>query len=313
MAEYLASVQRDDEDDDDDDDDEAEFQPGMDDEDDDEDDEDNDEDELDDDASDDGSVLVWKGTVTFRDGTLVYSGTTSEGEPFALTSSDAAGPLYWDWNCPIAEGNTSNQDRRMRSVTLEGTGAAANVEAILTATQQTNASETAASARNKGTGGQEDSKLSAKVAPNEELKQSSKTSTTPALGYAFTLYCQGVGFELYGEIPPGATDGVALECRYRKVSVAPAAAKAAGAAAAAGATAAKAAAVSDDDDVVDADQGVDYNELIALHEDAGMPVAEVRKRYGRGNRSTSQDTSSKKFKTMPTDDEDDEDDEDIGF
>jgi hypothetical protein len=50
-----------------------------------------------------------------------------------------------------------------------------------------------------------------------------------------------------------------------------------------------------------------------LHEDAGMPVADIRKRYGRGRVRLVPRHRPRNSKRMPTDDEDDDDDEDIGF
>jgi hypothetical protein len=82
------------------------------------------------------------------------------------------------------------ENRRMRSVTLQGTGAAANLEATFTATQQT---VKATSAQRKGTDEHEDSKLSAKLPPPEEVKKSpAKTPTAMATEYTYTLYAQGV-------------------------------------------------------------------------------------------------------------------------
>jgi hypothetical protein len=72
---------------------------------------------------------------------------------------------------------------------------------------------------------------------------------------------------------------------------------------------------SDDDDY--GDTGVDYDELIALHEDANIPVESVRKRLRNGT-DNGNDTTPKKFKPPPSsrqDEDDDEidDDDDVGF
>ena len=275
MAEYLASVQNDD-DDDDDDDDEAEFQPGM-----DEEEEEDEDDYPQEDEEED--AIVWKGKLSFVDGKLHYAGKTSEGDYFDLSSPQ---PLYWNWKCPTA--TKERDEHRMRSLVFEG--APSNVDMTLTA----NKPQAAGSAT-----GEEDGKMSAKMPPDDGKKKAS----SKAAAKVYTVYGQGSGFELYGELPPGDDDGVQLECRYQKVSAAPAAA-----------ASASAAAVSDDDDIDDVDEGVDYNELIALHEDAGMPVGELRKRVRRG--ADTDEASTKKPKCTPPDeeeDDDDDDDDDIGF
>ena len=61
---------------------------------------------------------------------------------------------------------------------------------------------------------------------------------------------------------------------------------------------------------MDADQGVDYDELIALHEDAGMSVADLRKRYAK--HPIGHIPPAKRSKRMPSSDYDEDDDE-IGF
>jgi hypothetical protein len=63
---------------------------------------------------------------------------------------------------------------------------------------------------------------------------------------------------------------------------------------------------SDDDDYNSNDE-VDYDELIALHEDAGLPVATIQKRY-RGDAGGGA-TQKNIFKSIP----DEDDDDDIGF
>ncbi|GAX25391.1 hypothetical protein FisN_5Lh489 [Fistulifera solaris] len=65
--------------------------------------------------------------------------------------------------------------------------------------------------------------------------------------------------------------------------------------------------VEDDDDEVD--DGVDYDELIALHEDAGLSVEELRRKYRTGE---SAEPPSKRPKTQEKD-QDDDDDEDYCF
>jgi hypothetical protein len=322
MAEYLASVERDEDDededdDDDDDDDEAEFHPGIDDvTDDDEDDYQQDDDDDDDD--DDSEAVRWKGKLSFANGTLKYSGVTSEGNSF-LVHSKKSESLYWNWYCPTAT-KQEDQSPRMRTISLEGTPS--NVSITITATDQKQQQQQQQQHSNKNLKDDQDrdendGKMAAKMPPTEGKKQA--TSAALPTWMIYSVYGQGDGFELYGELLPHAlshpdkqTDdevstSVPLECRYRSTTQHQHAARAA----------AVATAVSDDDDdIVDADQGVDYNELIALHEDAGMTVGEIRKRFGRRADATANEESNKKAKTIPEvekDDDDDDDDEDVGF
>ena len=67
----------------------------------------------------------------------------------------------------------------------------------------------------------------------------------------------------------------------------------------------------DDDDVDDnADQGVEFNELIGLHEDASLTPEQLRaKYYGGGDNDGKPGSISKRQKSM----EDDDDDSDVGF
>ena len=83
--------------------------------------------------------------------------------------------------------------------------------------------------------------------------------------------------------------------------------------AAAAAAAAAAACLPDeddeDDDFDDADDQVDYEELIALHEDAGLPVDALRKRYRGDTEGASESLPKKKAARK----EDEDDDDDYGF
>ena len=82
--------------------------------------------------------------------------------------------------------------------------------------------------------------------------------------------------EFKGCYHPGDGKSVALLCQARMITVSkPATAVAAATAAAAGHKDEG----EDDDDEDDADENVDYDELIALHEDAGLSVDALRKRY----------------------------------
>jgi len=67
----------------------------------------------------------------------------------------------------------------------------------------------------------------------------------------------------------------------------------------------------DEDDLNEADGQVDYDELIALHEDAGLSVDALRKRY-RGP-TEGADESPPKKKAASKEDDDDDDDDDYGF
>lgn len=77
------------------------------------------------------------------------------------------------------------------------------------------------------------------------------------------------------------------------------------------ATAAAASANDDDDD--EADEGMGYDELIALHEDANVNVEELKRRYQGGSTDNGDDegkpSAAKKLKPAPKDDSDD----DVGF
>jgi hypothetical protein len=122
----------------------------------------------------------------------------------------------------------------------------------------------------------------------------------------FTVYGKGKNnfgaFELLGQLDPSTAEerAVPLECRKRMVSAAPVAA---------------AAAVADEDDDDDADEELDYDELMALHEDAGLSVDDLRKRYasGDGGMAAGYDgvddvkPAAKKQKMQQEDSDDDED------
>jgi hypothetical protein len=133
--------------------------------------------------------------------------------------------------------------------------------------------------------------------------------------------------EFQGGYHPGNGKRLSLVCRVRMVASKPASAMAAAGAAAgaaskpAAAAAASAAAhrVDDDDedeDYDDADDEVDYEELIALHEDAGLPVDTLRKRYHSGAATVEDQEDNGKKKAKPTPKsgyDDDDDDSDYGF
>jgi hypothetical protein len=150
---------------------------------------------------------------------------------------------------------------------------------------------------------------------------------TLALALDESVSSGGAGeiMEFQGGYYPGNGKRLPLVCRVRMVASKPASAMAAAGAAAASKPPAAAAAaahrVDDDDededeDYDDADDEVDYEELIALHEDAGLPVDALRKRYHSGANTVEEQEDNGKKKAKPTpksgDDEDD-DDSDYGF
>jgi hypothetical protein len=111
---------------------------------------------------------------------------------------------------------------------------------------------------------------------------------------------------------------IALVCRVRLLPPAPAAVTTAATspAAAVGSTAKD----SSDEDFDDADDEVDYDELIALHEDAGLSVDDLRKRYHEGDGGTTTTESPSKRSRQPAaqfsssqPENDDDDDDDFGF
>jgi hypothetical protein len=126
--------------------------------------------------------------------------------------------------------------------------------------------------------------------------------------------------EFQGGYYPGNGKRLPLVCRVRMVASKPASASASAGAASKPAAAAAAHRVDDDDededeDYDDADDEVDYEELIALHEDAGLPVDTLRKRYhsGAATIEEQEDNGKKKAKPTPKSGDDDDDDSDYGF
>ena len=136
--------------------------------------------------------------------------------------------------------------------------------------------------------------------------------------------------EFLGGYYPSSTKDkkVGLLCQARmipasSVSAKPAAAMGGASAAAASPAVAAAAAAApssaaariddedDDDEYEEADEDVDYNELIALHQDAGMSVDEIKKRYreedGTGDSSVRENSNKKRKPPPPSQEEDDDD------
>jgi len=109
--------------------------------------------------------------------------------------------------------------------------------------------------------------------------------------------------ELRGDFVPTGGSDATFVCQVRIVPGAPVAASAAAAAA----PIAAAARVDDDDVEADADDEVDFDEIMDLHKDAGLTMGDLQQQY-RGRRRGFQDeddVSSKKPKSIPEDDEDD--------
>lgn len=72
-----------------------------------------------------------------------------------------------------------------------------------------------------------------------------------------------------------------------------------------------AAALPNDDDHHEADEeGIDYNELIALHQDAGLDLSTIKRRYQEqqqgSNHPTAEEPPTKREKAPPSDDDDDD-------
>jgi hypothetical protein len=150
-----------------------------------------------------------------------------------------------------------------------------------------------------------------KVDDDEEDINESKTSFT----YRF------VGYQLLPEPKQGANllefDGffrpedsksntVGLECHFRSIPFCTGFAAGANASSLPVTTGAESAEKPDYD--LDEDAAIDYDELIALHEDASSTVDAVRKRYRNGHLSAAEERPVKRGKSAS-----DNEDDDIGF
>mmetsp|Transcript_6150 Transcript_6150/g.9015 ORF Transcript_6150/g.9015 Transcript_6150/m.9015 type:complete len:312 (-) Transcript_6150:138-1073(-) len=301
MAEYLASVQ------DDDDDDEAEFQPGMDEE---------DEDDEFEENNDDEQMAVWEGSLKFEESKLSYQGKTSEGVSFQFTSP----PLHWDLDHPTqVEESKSTTDPRMRTIVFKDQSK--QIQFTIRKVSEVESSSAGkpegtekAAFKGKSTGEDDDDN------DESEKKMSSPLKSGAAQDQIviYTVFGQGEGYELYGEwknadIGSAKESGtLSFDCRYKPLLTSPAA------------VASPAARRKDDDDEDLDEEKVDYNELIALHEDAGLPVQELRKRYrndgeengssdAKRTRSSSNNTAPAAAANDPEEDDDDDDDDFDGF
>lgn len=244
----------------------------------------------------DDDKIEWIGTLSFDNDILSYNGTISNGGVFTLSSSPTE-KLFWDWNSLTATSKSySGNDRpRMRSISL--IGSPSNVDWTLTVVEEEGSCTYSEF--------DDDSDMDQKISSQSK---SSKSASRQVV----TMYGRGNGFELYGKIPSNAMNGSQLICRYRYDETIHVGASSSTTATIAAAKAVATVGSDVEDDVMDADQGVDYDELIALHEDAGMSVADLRKRYAKHPMGhTSPAKRSKRTSSSDYDDGDDEDE--IGF
>ena len=289
MAEHLASQ--------DDDEEEAEFEP-----DDEDDDDEDDDDEFDqDDDEDEEDYILMKGTLSHHDGHLVYKGHIL-ADTFELKSK----PLHWNMHHPTASSSDeTNSPPRMRTIVMEGNLGKDLTKVDLTLTVNESTSNGARkkddSASKPTKSGDDDEKSPSKPAA-AEAKTDGEDGKKPAsvngeTGSVCSVFGRGSdasgAFEFFGTLQPSHKHHVSLECQKRTVTKAPVAAAAA------------AASNEDDDDDDDADEGVDYDELIDLHQDAGLSLTELRKRYNP-TAEEEKEPSKKKAKA-------DESDEEYGF
>lgn len=317
MAEYMAGVQDDDEED------EGDFMPDG----------DND-DSSDEDEVEQEDFVVLSGSLRMREDRLVYSGTwkaTTGGErKFKLKSIPQKLPLHWDASRPTVSDPGKKQIPPMRTlvfngffVSMEGNKMKERDVAMtftLTESEEKSPSRlngkslkddneedgklpSKPAAKNyKDDGDKADCKMPAKPASQEpgnddddsKMPSDSKLSPTKAhapngnTDFVYRVFGRGTNdfgsFELEGTWEHNVS-GDLLVCKKRYVQ-------------SGGAAAAASAASSDDD----ADDGVDMNELIALHQDAGLSVEELRKRY-RGDGGASQNDSGKRQCVEESDEE----------
>eukprot|EP00543_Licmophora_paradoxa_P015314 CAMPEP_0202462292 /NCGR_PEP_ID=MMETSP1360-20130828/53387_1 /ASSEMBLY_ACC=CAM_ASM_000848 /TAXON_ID=515479 /ORGANISM="Licmophora paradoxa, Strain CCMP2313" /LENGTH=207 /DNA_ID=CAMNT_0049084705 /DNA_START=26 /DNA_END=649 /DNA_ORIENTATION=+ len=160
------------------------------------------------------------------------------------------------------------------------------------------------------------SKKKASTKTTGDENGTSSSSKTPYCCYG--IMGSGSGFQFYGEYQPKGHNGHAdhahtepLDCKFQFVPSDPTPTTKATAAAAAATAAAAASSYDDDDDVEqDVDEDVDFNEVIALHEDAGMSVEQLKKRYRSGESTTG---TLKEAPATKKPREEESDDDDIGF
>lgn len=320
MAEYLQSVQGEE-----DDDDEAEFQPG----DDEEEDEDADFDQYDDDDDDEYDVM--EGSLSLQNQRLVYQGKI-KSQSFQLSSVNA--PIYWKIHNATASSEQQDIDGsapRMRTISMEGTFGSNKCKLDVTLTASSSqASDSTSPVKKTGTE-EEDGKVSAKkpaaaksTGDDDDDAGGKKPSSATTTSSTYRVFGKGSdasgAFEFYGTLSGGKnnSDSIPLECQKRIVAR-PTAAVASAAAAAP--TNHK---EEDDNDDNVADEGVDVNELIALHEEAGMSLTELGKRLDTGDHDGGRRKRTRTQAAAPPvaaaaaaakeeEDDESESDEDYGF
>jgi hypothetical protein len=325
MEEYMTQGQGDD-DDDDDDDDEDEFDPDH--------EEESDGDEEFEAEEDDEDYVMMKGTLARHDGRLIYKGHIL-AEAFELKSMQH--PLHWSIHHPTKTTAEETSPQRMRTIPMYGNIGKCSTKVDLVITRNETKGDSfkpVAGAKKSDSDDDDDDTILAKPAakksgdidgddakmPSEpaaaqksdidDAKMSSKPSSRdeklPATqngvnasdGAVYSVFGKGTdasgAFEFFGNLNPSDAHhhSIPLLCQKRQVlKKSPAAAAAV-------------AASNQDDDDDDADEEVDYDELIALHQDAGLSVADLRKRYHGG--TPDEDQGGTKKPKIQEDESDDE-------
>lgn len=312
-------------DDDDDDDDEDDFVPGV------EEEEDDDEDE-----SDNANIAILDGTLSLdADHKLLY-----QGDGFQLTSVEA---LTNDHAQLLLAGTPSQQqdgDAKQSSkiFSLPSTSIILHGTCDLPVDSKTAAAKKPTFRKIQVTWTQQkptgngDKQLPLKTAAlkstgEDDEDDGKKPSSTNNSSVYYQVYGRQEDdpnhhpselLEFRGEYhPQGGSNGVNLVCQARYVpssttTTATTSAMAKSAPMAVAAARSSNGSDDDDDDYDDPDEGVEMDELIALHEDAGLSVdAIMRKRYNENENDASAKPAAKKGKTSA--DEDDDDDDEYGF
>lgn len=326
MAEYMAQVQGND-DDDDDDDDEAEFEPGHD------DDDDDDDEDFEDEADD---YVLMKGTLARHDGRLIYKGHVL-ADTFELKSKQH--PLHWSLHHPTKTNADESSPPRMRTIPMHGMIGKYSAIVDLTITRNDSNGDSVslkpvgavkngdddddddddngtmpAKPAAKTSDGHDDGKMPSKP-PLKDGKLLSLAAdgkkAAPMDGTVYSVFGKGTdssgAFEFFGSLHPSDArhHAIPLECQKRQVLKKPVATTAEAAAVAAASN-------DDEDDDNDADEEeVDYDELIALHQDAGLSLADLRKRYHATSSPDDDEDQGERKKKKKTQEE--ESDDEYGF
>ena len=272
-----------DDDDDDEDDDEGDFVPGA-------EEEEEDEEEI---------VPLFDGTLSIDQEKLLHY----RGEGIHLTSIEEVSPSLLTAEPPTNHQTMSIQMEGPCDVETNGSGNPTHRKMEVTWSVQKTANN----------GGNAQLPLARAKRGDDDDDEGGGGGKMPSLCYR--VYgrqmdtAKGEILEFKGSYSPTGSKEASLVCQVRIVQSKPPVATGASASAAKPVAAAAARVANDDDDDGDddddADDGVDYEELIALHADAGLPVEALRKRY-RGEKGDDS-TPSKKGKPMPKSDDDDDD------